>query len=180
MYSFALKLANFSNAVPLAIGNLFGMWVGRKGKERAFEQVGFANMLIGFASLCLVQAGVFWVLSEWLLAILAKGRFEVNELEQARTLLGWILSGAVLVQCTYLMNGWYTLSGWVKEVLFRVSLPWGICSLLIYGGVILFGGPAGATPFDNLLVAAQANLATSLSLWGAFLVFVLWRRRNAK
>ena len=164
LYAAALKLANFSTALPTALANLFSLWIGRRkydaeGKIREVRDL--RRFTIGlFAANCL-QAILMGVITPFIISILSHGRWSFFEQTNIFVWFLWILSGSVLLTSAFLINSWFVLRGRIKSLLFKVTLPWAFLSLIIYAVSIRIGGFYGA---------AVANLAISASyllvLWG--------------
>lgn len=157
LYAAVLKVANLSNAIPVALTNLFMLWLGRRLaeseglKRERRELVRYSALLFGA---CLVQNLVLWVLAPWLFGLLSHGRWSVGEMQQMQGWLGWILAGAVLVNSLQLAAAWLRVRASARGMFFRIYLPWVAVSAALYGGAAVWLGIDGA---------AMANLPVALS-----------------
>ena len=105
--------------------------------------------------------------------MLSRGRFLAEELGPLRDQLGWILLGALFVQTTYLLTGWFTYMGRAAAALIRIFLPWAIGSVIIYSGAIFFSGAFGVTaPMSVAIANSAVGFLLVLLCWG-FLASVL-------
>ena len=155
IYASVLKLANFSFALPVALANLFSVWVGRKSAHvEEIEQVRTLSARLFFGSL--LQAIIIAVLGPYLLAFLSRGRWSEFEQRQMAHWLYWILAGSVLISSTFLVTSWLALRGKLIPLVYRVYIPWGISSLILYTGAIQLSHGSRTT------AAAVTNVAISL------------------
>ena len=150
LYSIALKLAGFSMALPMAVSNLFSVWVGRKKELLDLKLI--KKYSFWLFSITLAQGVLLILLFPWFIEIFSHGRWSTQEKDKIFTWFCWILAGGVILSSTYFVGAWWTLRGNVKSFFYKVNLTWGLLSLGIYAGAAFFGG---------INVVAQANLLVS-------------------
>lgn len=152
LYAAALKLANFSSALPTALANLFSIWLGRRptddGEKRTILK--YSGKL--FAS-NVIQAIIIAAIAPFAIQMLSHGRWTEAEQREMFFWLLWILSGMVLITSTYLLSSWLALRGLIKGLLGRVVVPWAIASFVIYAVATRLGGFEWAAR-ANVIVAA--------------------------
>lgn len=170
LYAAALKVANFSLLLPVALGNFFSIWVGRQeqGESNEFQQIRKYSLILFFV--ILIQGFfVYWIAPQAFL-FLSHQRWTQDELSQMWHWMGFILAGAGIYALTLLASGWLMVRTNIAHLFFRVYLPWGLASLGLYFGAVYFN--LLSDPFHG---AAIANVYVST----VFLVLVgvqLWRR----
>jgi len=164
LYSVGLKIANLSLAVPMAFGNIFAVWVGRrlgdekehgeeKGKLLRFSGILFAG--------CVLQGAALYLVAPYLISLLAHGRWDDSQRATLLHWLGWIIAGSSVFGSAFLLNWWLTLRASASSLLARVYCPLLVLSLGTYGFTAKLKGPDGTAP---------ANLAVA----GAYLVLLLF------
>lgn len=174
LYAAVLKLANFTLFLPMALSNLFMIWVGRRahagqgneGREPV-ELMKLSGWLLGFN---VAQALVLILGSSWFFGILSHGRWSQDEIEQMSRWLIFVLGGAVIQGTAFLWFSWLLIRAKVQELFAVVYLPWALVSLILYGYAVHYGG---------IDWAARSNVAVSLAylvLLGAYTLTL--RRRN--
>lgn len=168
LYGAALKIANFSFAIPVALGNLFAVWVGRRSagdpNEEKHEKGKLSRLSLLLFAGCLLQAAILYALSPYLISFLSKGRWSELDQRQIRDWLGWILAGSVIMGSTFLLNWWATLRAPARELFFRAYLPWLVCSLAVYAGAARWGGPEWSARANLAVAALYLGLLGSYSL----------------
>lgn len=175
LFAAVVKLANLSNALPMALANLYSIWVGRRSgtattvKEEERKLLFRKTLFLFFTSS--VQAIVLWLLSPYLFEWLSRGRWSAGEQVLMREWLAWVLVGAVLFGSSFLYSSWLTIRSEIRGLFVWVWMLWGVATVGILGGGIywtlqLDGVPAG------LLWAAQGTVVSAwvnaVLLWGYF------------
>jgi Na+-driven multidrug efflux pump len=161
-YAAALKIAGFSMALPLAMTNLFNIWLGRK-----IEQEGMRSerdllkrlswfLLLGSSA----QSALIWFFAPMILGFLSRGRWSAEEQALMTHWLLWIMAGFSIWSSTFLVSSWLALRSKVSDLCLKVYVPWGLCSVFVYAWAVYFGG------FE---AAAKANVVVS----GMYVCF-LW------
>lgn len=167
LYAATLKLANFSQALPMALSNLFSVRLGREMPEDRIARRAEAGLVLrstaGLGSVALVQGAAILALAPWATRVLSHGRWSEEEQTRMVGWLVWILGGAVLLTLTYIPTSWLVIRGRISAVFLRVSLPWLALALGIYGAAAATAGADGV---------ARANVAVSLACVGLLLWFL--------
>ena len=172
IYASVLKLANFSFALPVALANLFSIWVGRQtAHAEESRQVRILSARLFFGSL--LQALVIAVLGPFLISFLSRGRWSEFEQKQMVHWLYWILAGSVIISSTFLATSWLALRGKLIALVYRVYIPWGVISLILYTGAIQL--THGSRP----MAAAVTNVAIALVFVVLLAVFLKTSREKA-
>ncbi len=174
LYAAVLKIANFSLMVPFALSNSFSLWVGRRdevsGVASERKHLGkFTLLLSGFV---LIQSAAILVLSPEAFRLLSHGRWSAGDQKEMFHWLVSILIGTSLYCCTFVVGAWLPLRAKISELFFRVYLPWGLLSLVIYGAMIR------SSTSNAFLAAAHANIAVSVVY--IVLVFAFLKRFNRR
>jgi hypothetical protein len=155
LYSVVLKIANFSNAVPIAVANLYAIRLGRARADLSEEKQQLKKLSFGFALGVGVQCLLGVALGGFALRLLSRGRW--TELENAE-LHGWlvlILLGAAWYQLPLLHNAWLVVRSSLAKVLTQIFVPWLLLAAAIYGWIaILSPRQPGAMAAANVLVGA--------------------------
>lgn len=169
LYAASLKLANLSYAVPSALVNLFGVWLGQqdtstlegteKARKRALTRTG------GLLGILATQGLVLWALSPFIFRIFSRGRWSDVEIRSMQEWLGWMLLGSLPIAGGFLLDFWLLVKTRARDCALSIYLPWLIGSAVVYSSAAAFGGP---------LAAAKANVAAG-ALFG-FLLLWRWRR----
>lgn len=159
LYAVVLKLANFSMTLPVALTNLFSVWIGRRSTYQDEDSVvgKFSWSVFGVS---FVQAVVLAGVAPWGLSFLSHGRWSLADQERMLVWLYWILIGSVIVGSSFLLNSWLTLRGRIDRLFKNVYLPWGIFAFLLY----FLAGWLG-----NLEWVARINLCVGI-LYGLLLM----------
>lgn len=164
LYAAVLKVANFAIAVPLALANTFGIWIGRRsaaegvGQERAHLLRLSALLLLGVVT----QGLILYFLAPWIFGKLSHGRWLVAEQTQMLSWMKWILTGSSLFAAAWPVAYWLIVRSDIRKLCTRFYLPWGAISVGIYVGMIHWKGFNGA---------AIANVFVSMVYLG-----LLWLR----
>ena len=162
LYAAVLKIANFSMALPMALANLFQVWVGRRvqiaGDRR--ELVELSRLSFWLFAGSVAQALLIYWAGPYLFGFLSHGRWPLPEQVKMLGWLGWIMGGSVLISCTFLLGSWLIVRTAASRLFFRVYLPWGLISMAVYSISVYLGGTQ---------MVATANLIVG----GVFLL-LLW------
>lgn len=168
LYAAVLKLANFSFALPVALANFFSVLVARENSATADPAASRIRRLVqlslGLLGINVLQALALAFLAPWAIAWLSHGRWSEAEQAQMHQWLQWILVGAVILGSTYLVSSWISLRQSIRQLFFRVYMPWGVVAFLVYGAAAKWGG---------LTEMAQANAPVALS-HALLLMLLLW------
>lgn len=162
LYAAVLKISNFSMALPMALSNLFSLWIGRRAPEAGHKREHSELMRLSlwlFAG-STVQAIVIYFVTPFVLAFLSRGRWTLDEQAKMTGWIGWMLGGTVFLSSTFLVGSWLTLRTRISRLFFRVYVPWVVFSLFVYSISVYLGGTQ---------MAATANLIVG----GAYLL-LLW------
>ncbi len=173
LYGAGLKVANLSQAVPLAISNLFGVWMGRRSgsgdgsdtqdqldRKRIFQTTG---VLILSSAL---TAALLWCAGPWLLAVLSRGRWDLAAQSRMTGWLGWILIGNIGICASMAAGSWLMLRRSPQTVLLAVSLPWGALSIVAYAWSARSGG-IDAVARANVMVGLASVILVGCALWNS-------------
>ena len=155
LYSVGLKIANLSLAVPMAFGNIFAVWVGRRiGDEKQHGEE--KGKLLRFSAFlfagCVLQGAVLFLVAPYVIAALSHGRWDESQRATLLHWLGWIIAGSSVFGSAFLLNWWLTLRASASSLLARVYFPLLVFSLGTYGLTAKLRGPDGTAP-ANLAVA---------------------------
>jgi hypothetical protein len=155
LYAASLKLANFSMAMPLALSNLFSVWIGRRipsdeGRTREKREVRRFTFILLAANIA--QAALLLLIAPWAFKALSHGRW--TEAEQTMMLgwLFWILLGSIGITSNALLGSWLVVRASIVKMFFWISLPWLAGSVIAYALVIRAFGFDGAAK-GNAIVA---------------------------
>jgi hypothetical protein len=88
--------------------------------------------------------------------ILSHGRWTDSDQQRMLHWLVAILLGTTLYCSTFVYGAWLPLRSKISELFFRVYLPWGVASLVIYGAMIRFSSD------DAFQAAANSNIIISV------------------
>ena len=172
-YAVGLKVANLALAAPMALANVFAVWVGRRPNgDSEMTTVGFHEergrlkrySLLLFAGSA-VQAIVLYLVAPMGIQLLSHGRWNLEEQSQILGWLVWLLVGSTLFGSTFLFFWWLMLRADVLLLLKRVYVPLLIGSVAIFGLAAYLKGPDGA---------ARANVA--VGLFYVFLIGIFFNR----
>lgn len=162
LYATALKFANFSTALPLALTNAFGLWTGRK-KYGPGERGVAVRVSFGVAAIGVLQALVLGLLAPWFFSVLSQGRWSADDQARMVRWLYWFLAGLVFMSSAFVVNSWLILRADVRMLFFRVYLPWAGFALAAYGIAARIGGLDGTAMLNvGVGLAYVALLAARL------------------
>ncbi len=168
LYSMALKLANLSSAAPLALSNLFSVWLGRRSEEGAERERRSLIRFTGWLALALLaQLVVLYLLGPYILRLFSRGRWSASDLARTLVWFRWMLVGYGIFGATGLLQAWFLLRSPVRDLCFRVYLSWTLASLGVYAVTAWLWRTSGTAP---------ANVAVSLIL----VVLLLLRFRGSR
>lgn len=155
LYATSLKLANFSTALPSAVGSTFSVWIGRRVAGQAHAEE-WRDLFKYSAALVAVVAAQFVFLifvAPFIFKFLSHGRWSSQDQLMLNHWFRWILAGSSLFASTALLQSWLTFRTPVIKTFRSIVLPWGILSILVYVLMIRSGGFNGA---------AKGNVVVSL------------------
>jgi hypothetical protein len=161
LYASALKIANFSVAVPLALSSSFLVWIGRRvasDQGRREERRHLARLSGLLAAGVAVQCAILMGAAPWVLSLLSRGRWSATEQETMVGWLRWILGGTLPYCAALLLGYWLLVRVELRRVLIQVYLPWLVFSLAAYASAAFLGGPSGAARANVAVGAAYAIL----------------------
>jgi hypothetical protein len=169
LYASALKIGNLIQALPLAVQNIFSVWLGRRTqlKDEKPEKEKLLKLTGLIALLNLIQWCGLVILSPWILRLLSRGRWQETEIETMRHWLAWIAAGFGVFSIGVLGIAWIVARMDVKRALYRVYIPWLVISLAGFAAATHFGGPTGA---------ASIRMVVSISFLALMLIF---KRKHA-
>ncbi len=159
LYAVALKLSNLLLALPLALANIFGVWVGSTQTAQR-DRVKSLTMRLYLA--CIAQMLVFWMFSSWIINWLSRGRWSAADQDQIFHWLVLISTATMMYASTFLMSSWITLRKNVRKLFFWVYVPWLVISMGVY---------AGAAKKWTFTEVAAANLVIAIVF-----IALLWRQ----
>lgn len=158
LYSTALKIGNVALALPMAVGSLFavrlGQRFGHENIQNERKEIGKFSLLLMLAAS--LQTLIVLALSPWFIRLLSHGRWSEDAQGQVFVWMRWILLGGVIFSSGYMWNWWFTMRGNVRQLLFRLYLPWLVFSLAIYA----------TAAHASILNVAQANIWVALVFLG--------------
>jgi hypothetical protein len=161
LYAAALKLANFSFAAPIALSNLFSIWVGRRTQTqdgRARELYEVKRLSFWLALGAIAQALVLAAMAPWIFEFLSHGRWTGEEQARMVHWFYWILLGSGILSSTFLVGSWLVLRQRVDQLFYRISLPWVGFSILAYAGATWWAGPDGAAMANGVVSGINVML----------------------
>ncbi|MGE0616244.1 MAG: lipopolysaccharide biosynthesis protein [Bacteriovoracia bacterium] len=159
LYASTLKLANFSQALPLAIGNYFSIWLGRNTQvPPARERLEVRRFTWLFFALGIGQVAAFAIASPWVLRLLSRGRWELTEQAVMRSWLICMVIGSALLTLSLPLNTWLVLRRSAQEFFWRTSFVWIFAAIFIYTLAIRLFGPLLGTD-GGFTGAAYGNIA---------------------
>jgi hypothetical protein len=166
LYGAVLKLGNFASAIPVALANGFSIRIAQGVESIEGRWLNRRSALLVASTLGLGLA--LWGVSPWLLGLLSRGRWTLQEIAQMREWLGWILAGVSLYAGTLLWTSWLSVRSSVTRLLLEVFLPWAGLSVLTYSACFRLGG---------IRAVAQGNVLVGACLFGLLQFF---RRQRTK
>lgn len=172
LYASVLKLVNFSNFAPLALTNVFGIWIGRKLPEKghAGERAQLKRLSFFLFLGVSFQGLIFMGLGPYLIDLLSHGRWAQSEEAQMVQWFNWVLLGNVILTSTYLLSHWALVRSQVLRAFTHVYLPWGVLTLGAYSLVAYLSA-------QNPLWVARMNGGVALLF--CLLLFFFYRRLSA-
>lgn len=173
LYGVAVKLVNFSTAIPMALANMFSVWLGRRLKE---SNEGFElKKLTQFTSFLIlgsvVQGIVLYCLSPKVLSLLSRGRWNADEQILIIEWIHYLLLGTVIMTGTFFVTGWLAVRRSTAKLFKYVSLPLAILGLLSYYYAVSSGG------LDRM---AQYKVVIMVVYWVLLAGFGFLIRKNQK
>lgn len=155
LYSVALKLANFTLAIPYAVSNLYNVFLGRTARpkdlaEKKIEKRILLKLTLGLMGFSAAQALVFYKIGPWILVLLSRGRWSSEEQTRILSWLYWILPAAACFSSLLFWTGWMSIRTSFRRLVFTVYLPWGV----IGAGIYFYSVKAGGVD-----LVARANLS---------------------
>lgn len=177
LYASASKLANLTTALPMALANWYTVWLGRQPKagtqaEELRQLLGWTLRLCAFV---LLQAVVFYFLSPWILSVLSRGRWSMDEQIAMREWMAWMLMGMTAIGITYLLQNWFWLRRNPARFFAWTYLPW-----LLFTGFGAWVWVRVASAQSEITGVALIPLG-SACVWGALLLlFGLLTRKDQK
>jgi hypothetical protein len=134
LYAATLRLANLTQALPLALSNLMGVWLGRKSQsERTQEghtsETSRVLRLSGALGLvALVQSLVVWLLAPWLIELLSRGRWTQEQQSEMLSWLPGLLVASSLLCVAQTLSAWRFVRESLPKLIGTLTLPWAIGS----------------------------------------------------
>jgi glycosyltransferase involved in cell wall biosynthesis len=156
LYAASLKISNFANALPVALSNLFSVWIGRRTESKegkTAERGRLSKLSVYLFMATAAQAVVLALVAPVLINALSHGRWSADERAQMSVWLDWILTGNVIISSTYLLGAWLTIRADIRKFFAQVVLPWSLVSAAMYACAAHRWGPTGV---------AQANVWISV------------------
>ena len=144
LYGAGLKISNLSMAIPFALSTYITILLGRKKtveKKSDLKTLLFSMKWGAIASV--VQFCVLYLLLPQIIEIFSRGRWSLEERNDLRNWIIWILASGVLMNLTFLMSNWLLVRAQVKLVFYKAYLPWAVFSLVVYGASGQYFGPIG-------------------------------------
>lgn len=141
-YAAVIKFSNFLLAIPMALTNLFGVWIGRQSVDNAnlnTERKNLTKFSFILFLFSLIQAIVFILISPIVINWLSHNRWSIVEQQQMQVWLRWVIGGVVFLGSSFLFSQWLILRTNVRSVVMRVALPWLTCSMVLYFAAAFFG-----------------------------------------
>ncbi len=141
LYAIALKIANFSLALPTALTNFFMVWIGHQkpahsGNSWVREELTQVKKLgLQVAGAAALQNLVLWLVSPFILNLLSHGRWTPDEQLAIQNWLKWILLGTTLYIAALVPAYWMIVRGQVRKLTVQVYIPWLVSAFAIYCGV---------------------------------------------
>ncbi len=170
LYSTVSKISNFSQAGPIALSNLFSVWVGRRDGDQKTKNQKERKELKKFTLFLLfgsfAQAALVWGLSDWIFRFFSHGRWSEPEIETMKKWLAWTLTGSALFGSTFLYSSWLLVRTSALDLLVRVYIPWGLLALGLY---------STGTYFQGFTTAAMVSIPVALI--HIALLWVYFRRK---
>lgn len=168
LYAAALKLANFSKALPMALSNTYSVRLARTQdpvNEHRELKISVSVLLV----VTLAQAVVLFFVSPWIFEFFSKGRWSTPEISTMRTWFGWILLAGVLNAPLFVLTAWLYVRTRARDVFLRLYLPLAVVSVFIY---------SSAAYSRSLQWVAISNVGVALLLVGLVLTRFFRQFRN--
>jgi|GEM_PF-6156688 len=165
LYAVGLKISNFAMALPMALTNLYSVWLGRRlvtsksDDGWARETAILRRVCLGIGITSLIQWGVLALLGRWILTILARGRWDAAEIDVVYGWMHWILAGGVILNISLPISQWVSLRLPIRQVLTQITVPWTMISLAIYLAAAIGWGASGVATANPLVAATAVLLA---------------------
>lgn len=154
LYGTVLKLSSLAMALPLALSNLFGLWLGRQAYPDALrEEVEVRRLSWRLGAVSFGGALIIALAAPWILDLLSRGRWAEAEQRQMLRWLWLIIGGAAMIASTFLLTSWLAVRAPIKRLFVQVYLTWAAISVALYAGAAQAFGANGVA-WTNLLVAA--------------------------
>ena len=169
-YGAVLMIAGFSLAVPLALANLFSVWLGRRvEKDFESERKELLRGSVWVGGYSVVQAIGIYFGVQWVFEAFFQHKWPLEEQAQMLVWLQGLLGGTVILGTSFLLSSWVMLRRTPKNVFIRIYVPWCVLSAAIYCVASKGGGITGA---------AFSNIAVGL-LFAVLLGLYMTRRKEA-
>jgi hypothetical protein len=163
LYAVALKLANFSTVLPIALANGASLWVSRReAVAPEFERAKLRHLTAWFIVAIVLQAVAIWAASPYVLRFLSHGRWTQAEQSSMAGWLVWILAGTAMASATQIARMWLQLRADMGKVCLTLHLPWAACSVVLYAVAADVWGTRGVAA-ANVLSSAVLVVLVSLA-----------------
>ena len=164
LYSAALKIGNFSNALPMALANSISVWIAQgEAKDQNSEILRLKKTGFYFTVLCVVQGMVFWLLLPLLTNSIGSLHQTVEEAAEMVVWMRWILVGNSLLCCTYPVTSWIAQRGFITTLFWKVQLPWVLLTALTYGIGAWKWGAQGAAVGNSIVAVLYLFLVVRVT-----------------
>ncbi len=165
-YSIALKAANFFQFLPVALVNVYGVYLGKfSGRNRS--EVDERKFVFRYSfyfillSIFLFMIGI--AIAEPLLSFLGKGKLEGSTLTQTTQYFYWMLAGTLIQCASYPLSAYLGARATPKKLFLNIFLPWLFISAILYFSAASSG----------LMLTAKMNVLVYLVLVVLFLYYIL-------
>ena len=134
IYSAALKVANFSFALPLAVSTFFSVRLSRAAPDaperRDWRRVGRPTLALG--GVAILQAAAVMAAAQLLAFLFSRGRWAPDEISDFVKYLRWIECGTAVYCFSFFAVSWINICASVRDFFWRVMAPWTLGSGLVY------------------------------------------------
>jgi O-antigen/teichoic acid export membrane protein len=164
IYSIALKSANFFQAIPVALVNVFGVYLARKASEtdQARERAIVVRAMLAFAALCCGLFGLGLLIEAPLLKFVGKTKIDGANLAEAILYFRWQLAGILLLAASHPLTTYFTARASLRAQFFKIFLPWIVASCATYALAASLGpmatAKANVVVYSIFIVLLAVNL----------------------
>ncbi len=149
-YGVATKSANFFQMIPMALINVFGVYLGKVQHEKNSqkEQKMTFEFSVAFLLLAALTLGLGAFVAEPLLSFIGKNKITPEEMQRVVQYYRWQLAGYMVMAASFPLSTYLGARSNLKKMTFQMFVPWIAISLIVYYFAAL----------QSPLLAAKANV----------------------